>query len=190
VTDTVTEPDAAADVDPVVAAAQAPVDRLSELPRRELAPIVPLHEPMLPLTVLYDDLCEFCRWTAANLRRWDRAHNLRFRPFHEVPFDPILRELFRGHDLADHVHAIDAAGRMAAGGEAFLAITAVLPHGTPVSRLVSLSRPAAVAVDLGYRLLNRHRGVLVDLFGLDGPRLWEPDSFDPETGEIPLQPAT
>lgn len=174
--------------DPVVAAAQAPVDRLRERPRRELAPIVPLHEPMLPLTVLYDDLCEFCRWTAASLRRWDRARNLRLRPFHDVPRDPILSELFSGHDLADHVHAIDAAGRMAAGSKAFLAITSVLPHGEGAARLVTASGPATALVDLGYRILNRHRGVLADLFRLDGPRLWEPDSFDPETGELPLLP--
>lgn len=138
--------------------------------------------------MLYDEQCEFCRWTAASLRRWDTARSLRVKPFHDAPSDPMLQTLLRGHDLADHVHVIDAAGRVAVGSEAFLAIAALLPGGLPVVRLVELSRPACVLLDLGYRVLNRRRGVLADLFHLDGPRLREPDSFDPATTEIQPEP--
>jgi hypothetical protein len=81
---------------------------------------------------------------------------------------------------------LDGAGRMATGSEAFLAITAVLPGGPPVVRLFEVSRPAAVVLDLAYRVLNRRRGVLSNLFGLNGPRLREPDGFDAETTEVVL----
>ena len=166
--------------------AEAPERVLLQLPKRALPALWPLHEPMLPLTVLYDAKCEFCRWTAASLRRWDVRRALRIRPFQDVPDDTILRELLRGHDLADHVHVLDGAGRMAAGSQAVLAVVAVLPAGGPVVGLFERSRPAAFALDLAYRVLNRHRGLLADAFGLDGPRLREPDGFDPETTDVVL----
>src|SRR4051794_11876863 len=80
--------------------------------------IRPIHDPMPPVTVLYDDRCDFCRWMASELRRWDRRQLLRLTPFHGARRDPILAELLRGHDLGDHVHALDAAGRVAVGSEA------------------------------------------------------------------------
>jgi predicted DCC family thiol-disulfide oxidoreductase YuxK len=147
-------------------------------------PIRPLWDAMPPVTVLYDDLCEFCRWTASELRRWDRDHALRFTPFHDVPRDPLLRELLSGHDLADHVHVVDGAGRVAVGGEAILAIVGRLPGGAPVTRLFELSPPAAKALDLGYRVLNRQRGIVADTFRLNGPTLREPDGFDPATTDV------
>ena len=139
---------------------------------------------MLPVSVLYDAKCDFCRWTATELRRWDVNRAVRVLPFQEAPRDPILRELLRGHDLADHVHVLDAAGRVAKGSAAFLAITAVLPGGGPVVRLFEFSRPAALVLDLAYRVLNRRRGVLSDVFGLNGPRLREPDGFDAATTDV------
>lgn len=170
---------------PESATEDAPERELLGLPKQRLPPIRPLHDPMLPLLVLYDAKCEFCRWTAAHLRRWDTGRRLRVRPFQDAPSDPILRELLSGHDLADHVHVVDAAGRMAAGHEAFLAIAASLPFGAPVVRLFELSPPAAFVLQLGYRVLNRKRGVLADVFRLDGPRLREPDPFDLDTDEDP-----
>jgi predicted DCC family thiol-disulfide oxidoreductase YuxK len=167
----------------------APERALLGVPEQPLPPIAPLHDPMLPVTVLYDEKCEFCRWTATELRRWDVNRALRVVPFQEAPLDPILRELLRGHDLADHVHVLDGAGRLATGSEAFLAITAVLPGGAPVVRLFELSRPAAFVLDLGYRVLNRRRGVLADVFGLNGPRLREPDGFDALTTDVALSNA-
>jgi predicted DCC family thiol-disulfide oxidoreductase YuxK len=147
-------------------------------------PIRPLRDAMPPLTVLYDDLCEFCRWTASEVRGWDRDHVLRFTPFHDVPRDPLLRELLSGHDLADHVNVIDGAGRVAVGSEAILAIVGRLPGGAPVKRLFELRPPAAIALDLGYRVLNRQRWIVADTFRLNGPTLREPDGFDPTTTDV------
>ena len=149
-----------------------------------LRPIAPVTEPLPPLTVLYDELCEFCRWSATSLRRWDRDRRLRFRPFHSADRTPVIRDLLRGHDLADSIHVVDSAGRVAVGSDALLAITALLPGGEPVARLVAWSRPASVALDLGYRVLNRRRGVLADLFHLNGGRLVEPSGLEPGSTEI------
>ena len=35
---------------------------------------------MDPTTVLYDEDCGFCRWTADKLRGWDRRRRLPFAP--------------------------------------------------------------------------------------------------------------
>ena len=150
----------------------------------DASPTRPLLDPMPPVTVLYDDRCEFCRWMAASLRRWDRSRLLRLKPFHDVPRDRLLSQLLAGHDLADHIHVVDGAGRVAVGSQAVLAIVATLPGGGPVARLLQLSAPARLALDLIYRVLNRRRGILADAFGLDGPVLHEPDGFDPRTTEI------
>lgn len=147
--------------------------------------IRPLDRPLPPLTVLYDELCEFCRWTAVTLRRWDRNRQLRLRPFHGADRTPILRDLVQGHDLAKHVHAVDSAGRVAVGSEAILAITALLPGGRPVTRLFGWSPPAAAVLDVGYRILNRQRGKVADLFHLNGGTLREPAGFDAESTELP-----
>jgi predicted DCC family thiol-disulfide oxidoreductase YuxK len=154
------------------------------------APVVAIHpvdDPLPPLTVLYDELCEFCRWSASRLRRWDRDRRLRFRPFHSADRTPVLDELLRGHDLADTIHVVDSAGRIATGSDAFIAITALLPGGAPVARLVAWSPPAAIVLDLAYRVLNRRRGVLADAFHLDGGRLIEPSGLEPESTELPSE---
>jgi predicted DCC family thiol-disulfide oxidoreductase YuxK len=150
--------------------------------------IRPLSDPLPPLTVLYDDLCEFCRWTATSLRRWDRDRVLRFRPMHGAERTPILGDLVRGHDLGDHVHVVDSAGRVAVGSEALLAITALLPNGRGVTRLFDWSPPAALVLDGFYRVLNRKRGIVADLFHLNGGRLLEPSGLDPESTDIGPEP--
>jgi predicted DCC family thiol-disulfide oxidoreductase YuxK len=151
---------------------------------RRLRPIEPIHEPMTPLTVLYDGECGFCRWTAANLRRWDVERRLRVRPYQETDREPILKELLRGHRLAESVHTLDGAGRVADGAAAVLAITAVLPCGRPVVQLFEASPPARVGLTIAYALLNRWRGRIADFFRLNGPRLDEPPGLDPRTTEV------
>ena len=130
-------------------------------------------EPAAPLRVLYDEGCPFCRWTAERLRRWDRHRNLRLVPYDRVKQDPMLTDSVRGERLGAEVHVVDRDGRVAVGGEAMLAVAALLPGGDPIVRLVRSSPPARAAVMLGARLLNRSRGWLADAFGLDGPRLNE-----------------
>jgi predicted DCC family thiol-disulfide oxidoreductase YuxK len=126
-----------------------------------------------PLRVLYDENCEFCRWTAERLRHWDRDRRLRLIPYDRVKEDPALAATVVGERLGAEVHVVDGAGRVAAAGEAILAVAALLPGGGPVVRLVRAIPPARAAVQLGAALLNRWRGTLADWFGLDGPRLHE-----------------
>ena len=124
----------------------------------------------VPLRVLYDEGCPFCRWTAESLRRWDRAGKLRLIPYDRTKEDPELAASVAGEHLGETVHVVDADGRMATGADAVLAVTALLPGGRLPVRLVRLSPPARWAVGLGYEALNRWRGVLADVFGLDGRR--------------------
>jgi len=134
-------------------------------------PIEPIYEPMAPLSVLYDAECPFCRWTVGNLRRWDRERNLRLRPFQTIGDEPVLADLLAGHSLGRSVHAVDRMGRVAAGGDAFLAIAALLPAGRSVVGLVAAVPISRAAVRVGYRVIGRVRGPLASLLSLDGPRL-------------------
>ena len=126
-----------------------------------------------PLRVLYDEDCPFCRWTAERLRRWDRGRRLRLIPYDRVKQEPELSAAVRGERLGVTIHVVNADGRVARGGEAALAIVALLPGGDPVVRLVRAVPPARAAVEFGYGLLNRFRGPLARVLHLDGPRLDE-----------------
>ncbi len=126
-----------------------------------------------PLRVLYDEDCPFCRWTAERLRRWDRAARLRLIPYDRVKQDPALAATVVGERLGAEVHVVDGSGRLARGGEAILAVAALLPQGDGVVRFVRAVPPARIAVDLAARLLDRWRGPLARWLGLDGPRLHE-----------------
>lgn len=126
-----------------------------------------------PLRVLYDEDCPFCRWTAERLRRWDRGHRLRLIPYDRVKQDPPLAETVRGERLGAEVHVVDGHDRVATGGEAILAVAALLPGGDPVVRLVRAIPLARAAVSVGARLLDRWRGPLAGFLELDGPRIHE-----------------
>lgn len=130
--------------------------------------IEPIADPMPPLTVLYDLHCPFCRWTAGKLRRWDRDRALQFRPYQATREQPLLADLLRGRSLGHSLHVVDGAGRVAAAGEAVLAITALLPAGRSVARLVAAVPPSRAMVWLAYRVIERTRGPLAAIFGLDG----------------------
>src|SRR5207253_7594058 len=97
--------------------------------------------------------------------------------------DPILKQLLRGHRLAESVHALDGAGRVADGADAVLAITSLLPGGRVVVGLFERSPPARLGLSIAYALLNRWRGHIADFLGLNGPRLDELPGFDPQTTE-------
>ena len=136
-------------------------------------PIAPIFDPMPPLTVLFDGECPFCRWTAGKLRRWDRERNLRLRPFQSVRQQAVLADLVEGRPLGHSLHVVDGAGRIANGGDGFLAIAALLPGGRPAAELVAAVPPSRIAVAAVYRVIERTRGPLASLLGLDGPRLLE-----------------
>jgi predicted DCC family thiol-disulfide oxidoreductase YuxK len=135
-------------------------------------PLDPLDEAVAPLTVLFDGECPFCRWTANRLRRWDRDGSLRLRPLQDVGDQPVLAQLLDGFDLGRSIHAVDSAGRVAAGGEAVLAIVAVLPGGRPVATFVGGVGLWRLVVRFAYRVVDRVRPLLSDL-GFDGPLIRE-----------------
>ncbi len=126
-----------------------------------------------PLRVLYDEDCPVGRGTAARRRRWDRHGRLRLVPYDRVREHPGLAAAVVGERLGVEVHVVDGAGRLARGGEAILAVVALLPGGAGVVRLVRAVPPARAAVDLAARLLNRWRGPIAGRLGLDGPRIHE-----------------
>jgi predicted DCC family thiol-disulfide oxidoreductase YuxK len=146
-------------------------------------PIEPIFDPLPPLTVLYDLDCTFCRWTVGNVRRWDRDRALRFRPYQATREQPLLADLVRGRSLGRSLHAVDGAGRVAAAGDAVLAIVALLPRGRSVAALVAAVTPSRALLQLLYRVIERTRGPIAARFGLDGPVLRERNpSFDPLSG--------
>jgi predicted DCC family thiol-disulfide oxidoreductase YuxK len=123
--------------------------------------------PFVPhgrLVVFYDAGCGFCRWVAAALRRWDRAHRLELLPLQAAAVDP--RPLVRqaAHlPLERELHVLDlASGRISAGGDALLAVVAALPAGWLVGAF-AWDRPWRAAVALAYRILAANRGRLATL---------------------------
>ncbi len=85
----------------------------------------------LRLTILYDADCGICGLTARTLRRWDRAGRFETLPLQAAARsqEPRLAAAAVGHALADELHVVDLDGRVAAGGDAVLAIVDRLPGG-------------------------------------------------------------
>ena len=129
-------------------------------------------DPKPPLTILYDARCAFCRWVVARLRHWDRKRSLRIRPYQDTREQPMLADLLRGRALGQSLHVVDAAGRVAAGGDAILAIAALLPGGRGVTRLVHGVPLSRAALGLAYRVVAWMRPALSRL-GFDGRRIRE-----------------
>jgi predicted DCC family thiol-disulfide oxidoreductase YuxK len=85
------------------------------------------------ITVLYDDDCGFCRWSADRVRRWARG---------EADIAPIQGE--RGQELLRHVppprrldsmHVVTADGRVLSAGEAVPPILRTRRGGRPLAAL-------------------------------------------------------
>jgi predicted DCC family thiol-disulfide oxidoreductase YuxK len=87
------------------------------------------------VTVLYDEDCGFCRWSADRVRRWTRG---------EAVISPIQGE--RGRDLLrevpparrlDSMHAVTADGRVWSAGAAIPPILRTIPGGRPLAALAA-----------------------------------------------------
>jgi len=120
------------------------------------------------LVVLYDAECGLCRDTVRQLRRWDREARLEFVPLEEAGSTgrPLLERLAAEGRLAEELHVVDeATGRVAAGGNAALAIIDALPGGWLLRPWASLP-PTAAAADVVYRVAARHRHSLAWMMGL------------------------
>ncbi len=106
--------------------------------------------------VLYDRDCGFCRWTLARLLDLDRDLRLRPVALQDPQADQLLGGMPTGPKYAS-AHLVTPDGRIFSGGLAVAPILALLPHGTPASRVARLL-PGPLRI--GYDLVARHRGLL------------------------------
>jgi predicted DCC family thiol-disulfide oxidoreductase YuxK len=120
------------------------------------------------LTVLYDRDCGICGLTARNLARWDRAGRFSIVPLQSAAGgeDPRLTDVAARYALADELHVVDSAGRVASGGEAALAIVDALPGGRLLRPWAAFG-PFRRLVSIGYRWIARHRNQIGRWLGLE-----------------------
>ncbi|TMK15696.1 MAG: aminotransferase class I/II-fold pyridoxal phosphate-dependent enzyme [Actinobacteria bacterium] len=113
------------------------------------------------VTVLYDEDCGFCRWSADELRAWDRRRGLTFVSIQ----NPRGAELLHAVPVAerlDSMHAVTPDGRVWSGGRSVPVILAELPGG---STLASIAATFPGTTEWFYRLVARHRQRLGRLLG-------------------------
>ena len=104
-------------------------------------------------TVLYDRDCGFCRWTLAQLLRWDRERRLRPLPIQSAEGQRLLAAVPEEKRLASW-HLVTRDGEVRSAEEGFPGLFGRLPAGAPVARLTGA---APGPFGLGYRLLVRNR---------------------------------
>jgi predicted DCC family thiol-disulfide oxidoreductase YuxK len=123
------------------------------------------------LVVLYDRDCGICTATARALQRWDRRRRLGLLPLQEAAASdrPSIVAAARDLPLSAALHVVDeASGAVMAGGDAALAIAAVLPGGFIVRPLAAIP-PFRWVVGIGYGLVARHRRRIGRWLRLEGP---------------------
>ena len=120
------------------------------------------------LTVLYDRDCGICGLTARTLRRWDRAGRFRIVALQDAAAaaDARLADVAARYALEDQLHVVDERGRVAAGGDAALAIIDALPGGWLLRPWVALA-PVRALVAAGYRWVARNRRRIGAWLGLE-----------------------
>jgi predicted DCC family thiol-disulfide oxidoreductase YuxK len=115
------------------------------------------------VTVLYDDGCGFCRWSASRIAVWDRTRRLHFVPIRSVEGDSRLGDMERARRDGSW-HLITRGGRVASGGAAVSLLLRELPGGSPLARLAdALPR----TTDRAYRVVARRRGALGRILQVD-----------------------
>ena len=113
------------------------------------------------ITVLYDEDCGFCRWSADKLRAWDMRRKLTFAAIQS----PTAGELLRAVPVAERLgsmHAVTPDGRVWTGGQAVRVILGKLRGG---GVLASIAATFPGATEWIYRLVARHRQGLGRLLG-------------------------
>lgn len=123
------------------------------------------------LVVLYDRDCSLCTATARRLRRWDRHGRLEMLSLQDAADSdrPDVAATARTHPVLAELHVLDeASGRVAAGGDAALAIAAALPGGwlvRPIRRIA----PVRWIVGALYDVVANNRHAIGRRLGLEGP---------------------
>lgn len=127
--------------------------------------------PVTQLTVLYDEDCGFCRWTADQLRSLDRRGRLEFVPLQHAadhPERPALARLAANHPLKETLHVLRRDGRVRQGGGAMLEILDALPGGWLLRPWAAIAGVEA-AVHAAYTHLAHHRSAIGRLVARGGP---------------------
>jgi predicted DCC family thiol-disulfide oxidoreductase YuxK len=128
-------------------------------------------------TVLYDEDCGFCRWSADKLRTWDTRDRLTFAAI-QSPRGAELLVAVPEAQRVDSMHAVTPDGRVWSGGHAVQVILAELPGG---SLLASIAAAFPGATGWIYHLVARHRQRLGRMLGQRAC------SVDPTTGGSPTK---
>jgi len=120
------------------------------------------------LTVLYDRDCGICGLTAIFLRRWDRTGRFELTPLQVAAIggDQRLADVAGRYLLEDELHVVDERGRVAAGGDAALAIVDALPGGR-ILRPWAMLPPFRALARIGYRWVAGNRRAIGDVLGLE-----------------------
>jgi len=129
------------------------------------------------ITVLYDEDCGFCRWSADKLKASDTRRRLTFAAIQSPRGAELLYAVPEAQRL-DSMHAVSLDGRVWSGGHAVRVILAQLPGG---SILASIAAALPDAADTTYRLVARHRERLGRMLGQRAC------SVDPTTGDQPAK---
>jgi predicted DCC family thiol-disulfide oxidoreductase YuxK len=113
------------------------------------------------ITVLYDEDCGLCRWSADKLRVWDQRRRLTFAWIQSSRGADLLHAVPVAERL-DSMHAVTSDGRVWSGGQAVRVILAELPGGRT---LASMAARFPGTTERMYRLVSRHRNRLGRLLG-------------------------
>jgi predicted DCC family thiol-disulfide oxidoreductase YuxK len=116
---------------------------------------------MADATVLYDEDCGLCRWTAERLRRWDRRRALRFVPLGSAEAGELLAGLSPTERWASW-HLVDRHGGVRSGGAAVGLVLRRLPNGR---WFAAVADRFPRLTDVVYRWVARHRDALGRLLG-------------------------
>ena len=109
--------------------------------------------------LLYDDGCRFCRATVDAVRIWDGRRCLALLPWS----DPLAREWMAAlaSDARERsMHVMQPDGVLLSGGDAFVAVIAVLPGLGWLARLAGRVDWVRRLLGGAYRLVAANRGPL------------------------------
>lgn len=113
------------------------------------------------VTVLYDEDCGFCRWSADRLRAWDRRDRLRFASITSPQGRSLLAGIPENLHL-DSMHAVTPDGRVWSAGGAAGPVLRALPGGWVLAVAADL---APVLTERTYRAIARRRATLGRMLG-------------------------
>ena len=109
--------------------------------------------PDAPLLVFYDEDCGYCRWSVAQLLRFDRDRRLRLHAIQSPLGERVLADVPEDLRL-ESAHLIDGVGKLFSGGDAAAPIAAALPRLAPTAPLL---RRLSTPVNATYSLIAANR---------------------------------